>query len=250
MRSASPPPDGRPLLVLHHVPEPTPNAYEHELTARGVAFERVLPARADALPDWRDYAAIVALGGPMGALEDARWSWLAAERELIGDAVRAGTPYWGVCLGAQLLAAALAAPVTRGPAPEVGLAEIALSAAAARDPVFGAAPARFRAFALHQDTFALPHGARRLASSAQYENQAFVWGEAAYGLQFHLEPDRSLADHWLSKPKYARLLRALPGTQARRLAADVRAHTDRATRLARDLFGRWLERVVRAPERG
>ncbi|MBS1871489.1 MAG: type 1 glutamine amidotransferase [Actinobacteria bacterium] len=250
MLPASPARDARPLLVLHHIPEPTPNAYEQELAARGIAAERVLPARGDALPDWRDYAGIVALGGPMGAVEDARWNWLAAERRLIADAVRAGTPYWGVCLGAQLLAASLAAPVMRGPAPEVGLAEIALCADAADDPVFGAAPARFRAFALHQDTFALPDGARRLASSAQYENQAFVWGGAAYGLQFHLEPDRSLADHWLAKPKYARLLRALPGAQARRLATDVRAHTDRATRLARELFGRWLERVVFAPERG
>jgi len=236
--------DERPVLVLHHVVEPMPNAYEDELRDRGMDVRRVTLPRGEALPDWRQVMAIVAMGGPMGAGDHARWPWLAEERELIRAAVTAGTPYWGVCLGAQLLAAALDAPVVRGPAPEVGLVTISVTEEARRDPVFAHAPLRFRAMELHQDTFALPRGGRRLASSPGYENQVFSHG-SSYGLQFHLEAPAALATHWLAKPKYATLLRALPDATVRELLDDVAAYADRGTALARELFGRWLDRVVR-----
>ncbi len=107
---------------------------------RGLRPHRVLLAQGQRLPDWRGFAGIVAMGGPMGAYDDALYPWLTDEKRLIAEAVRAGAPYWGVCLGAQLLAASLGAAVTPGARPEVGVAPVTLTSEAAADPVFCAAP--------------------------------------------------------------------------------------------------------------
>jgi GMP synthase-like glutamine amidotransferase len=218
--------------------------YEDELHDRGVAFERVLLDTAAELPDWRDFGGIVTMGGAMGARDDERYPWLAAERQLIADAVTAGKPYWGVCLGAQLLAAALGGRALRGAAPELGVLPVELTAAAADDPVFSAAPRSFATLQWHGDTYELPAGAVQLARSADYEQQAFVLGRA-YALQFHLEVDGALAQEWMEIPEYVRELEELegPGAPARMLA-EVRDAEAATVPLARQLFGRWLDLAV------
>jgi GMP synthase (glutamine-hydrolysing) len=153
----------QPLLVLQHLDCEPPAAYEDELLDRGLALARVRLDQGDQLPDWRDYSAIIAMGGPMGAYDDALHPWLGPEKRLIADAVHAGKPFWGVCLGAQLLAASLGANVAPGPAPEVGVLPVELTTDAASDLVFAAAPASFPAFQWHGDTFELPAGAVQLA---------------------------------------------------------------------------------------
>jgi GMP synthase-like glutamine amidotransferase len=120
----------------------------------------------DALPDWREFAGMVVMGGPMGAYEEAAHPWLAEEKRVIGEAVAHGHPVWGVCLGAQLLAAALGAEVYRGAEAEVGLLPVELTPAAADDPVFGDAPERLLTLQWHGDSFDLPSGATLLARGA------------------------------------------------------------------------------------
>jgi GMP synthase (glutamine-hydrolysing) len=166
------------VLVLQHIACEPPAAYEEELRAWGLGLQRVQLDEGDPLPDWREFAAIVAMGWPMGALDDGRHPWLRAERALIRDAVRAGMPYWGVCLGAQLLAASLGARVVTGRLPEVGLLKVELAAAARRDPVFGGLPEEFLTLQWHSDTYELPPGATRLARSDAYPQQAFAVGRA------------------------------------------------------------------------
>ena len=183
------------MLVLQHIACEPPAAYEDELRAWDLDLHRVQLDEGDPLPDWRDFAAIIAMGGPMGALDDARCPWLRAERVLIHDAVRAGTPFWGVCLGAQLLAASLGAHVHPGPAPEVGMLPVSRTAAARQDPVFRHLPDEFETLQWHNDTYELPAGATQLARSDAYAQQAFVV-ERAYGLQFHLEVTAGLATEW------------------------------------------------------
>ncbi len=229
---------GGSLLVLQHAACEPPGVYEDELHERGIAFERVVLDEAPAMPDWRDHAGIVAMGGAMGAYEEAAHPWLADERELIAEAVKAGKPYWGVCLGAQMLAAALGAKVAPGPAPEIGMTTVRLTADAARDPVFKDAPQEFRTLQWHGDTYELPAGARRLACSDLYEQQAFAFG-SAYAVQFHLEVDGGLAERWTEVPAYAEELREL-GSSGSRMLAEVRAAEAETVPLARALFARWL----------
>ncbi len=234
----------RPFLVLQHIGCEPPAAYEDELLERGLALHRVQLDRGEELPDWRRYSAIVAMGGPVGAYDDALHPWLGPEKQLIAEAVRAGTPFWGVCLGAQLLAASLGASVAPGPLPEVGVLPVELTAAAANDPVFAAAPASFDAFHWHGDTYELPPGAVQLARSERYEQQAFVFANA-YALQFHLELTPALVAECGAVPAYAASLERLPGGRSLDgLLEQASAVEPTAVPLARALFARWLERVV------
>ncbi|HUB03992.1 MAG TPA: type 1 glutamine amidotransferase [Solirubrobacteraceae bacterium] len=232
------------LLVLQHIACEPPGAYEDELRARGGGFRRVMVDQGEPLPDWRGFDGIVAMGGPMGAYEDDAFPWLRDEKRLIAQAVSAGTPVWGVCLGAQLLAASLGARVGPGPEPEVGVLPVSRTAAGASDPVFSVLPDEFVALQWHGDTFALPDGAVRLARSDAYEQQAFVVNRA-YGMQFHIEVGTALAAEWGAVPAYARSLEELMGEGALpRLLERIAAAEAGMTTMARTLFAAWLERVV------
>jgi GMP synthase (glutamine-hydrolysing) len=234
----------RSLLVLQHAGCEPPGVYEDELRERGIAIERVLVDEGGELPDWQAHAGIVAMGGAMGAYEEQRFPWLVGEKRLIAEAVAVGTPYWGVCLGAQLLASALGADVAPGGAPELGVLDVTLTEEAAADPVFAAAPPSFRTLQWHGDTYQLPAGAVRLARSERYEQQAFALGRA-YGLQFHLEVDSALAASWMDVPDYVSELEQLDGPGAgARMLAQVRAAEAETVPLARSLFARWLVEVA------
>lgn len=232
------------FLVLQHIACEPPAAFEDQALAWGASLHRVEVDEGDPLPDWRDFDGIIAMGGPMGAYEDERLPWLAAEKRLIADAVGAGMPYWGVCLGAQLLAASLGARVFPGPAAEVGVLPVHLTAPGQSDLVFATLPEAFVALQWHADTYELPDGAVALASSDAYAQQAFTVN-SAYAVQFHLEVDAALAATWGSVPAYARSLERLLGADALpRLIDEVRRHETEMTRQARKLFAAWLQHVV------
>ncbi len=234
----------KPLLVLQHIACEPPGAYEDELLSWGLELRRVMVGDGEPLPDWREFCGIIVMGGPMGACDDDRLPWLVAEKHLIAEAVRSGAPYWGVCLGAQLLAASLGARVYTGPRPEVGVLAVEVTDAAAADPVLSAAPREFLALQWHQDTFELPAGATALARSSAYEQQAFRFG-SAYALQFHLEVDVALAQEWAAVPEYADALEQSLGPGALdRLIEDVRRHEAESVSLGRRLFAGWLGSVV------
>jgi GMP synthase-like glutamine amidotransferase len=196
------------IIVLRHVDCEPPAAYLPALVARGPVT--TVRLGVDDLPDPQDVDVVVAMGGPMGVYDVEAYPWLRDEVAFIAAVVERGGAVWGVCLGAQLLAAALGAKVYPGPAPEVGVAEVMLTEDAATDAVFAGLPAAFPALHWHGDTFDLPCGAVRLASSEQYENQAFRYG-ASYGLQFHLEASAELAAQWLEVEEYRASLRAALG---------------------------------------
>jgi GMP synthase (glutamine-hydrolysing) len=234
----------RPILVLQHAGSEPPGVYEDELLHRRVPFARVRLDEDEELPDWRSYAGIVAMGGAMSANDEAGHPWLIPEKRLIAEAVGGGVPYWGVCLGPQLLAASLGAPVSRGSQPELGVLAVQLTAAAAQDAVFAELPATFQTLQWHSETYELPLGAVQLARSTHYEQQAFVIGRA-YALQFHLEVDSALAGQWMGVREFADELRQLQGEGApAALLAEVQAAEGESVALARGLFARWLERVV------
>jgi len=236
------------LLVLQHIACEPPAAFEDELLDRGLELVRVELDEGEEIPERGDFAGIVVMGGPMGAYEDEEHPWLASEKRYLREAVERDVPVWGVCLGAQLLAASLGARVYRGPQPEVGVLEVELTEAAAEDPVFTGVPASLPTLQWHGDTFDLPDGATLLARSPAYQNQAFRVGRS-YGLQFHVEVTPELAAEWGEVPAYAQSLEAILGPGALdRLVADLAANAGSTLPLARRLFGRWLERVVRVPE--
>jgi GMP synthase (glutamine-hydrolysing) len=230
------------VLVLQHIACEPPGVYEDVLRERGATLHRVEVDAGDELPDWREFSAIVAMGGPMSANGDDTLSWLGEEKQLIGDAARAGMSLWGVCLGVQLLAASLGARVFAGDVPEVGVLPVELTDEGRRDPVFSALPPAVPALQWHGDTFDLPEGAVRLAGSPAYPNQAFRF-ENAYGVQFHLEVSGEMAREWLGVPEYASALERTIGGEKMLRAVDERV--EEMLEHGRALFERWLDRVVR-----
>jgi GMP synthase-like glutamine amidotransferase len=238
------------VLVLQHIACEPPGAYEDVLRERGLSFERVEVDHGGSLPDWREFEAIVAMGGPMSANDDAALPWLTSEKRLIAEAVEAGCPYWGVCLGVQLLAASLGARVYPGPEPEVGILPVSLTLEGHDDVVFSGLPRDLVTLQWHGDTFDLPHGAIRLAGSPAYPNQAFRV-RRAYGVQFHLEVSVEMAREWAEVPEYADSLERVLGPGAiGRLIDELETDADVMASHARALFERWLDHVVASNVRG
>ncbi len=233
------------FLALQHIVCEPPGAFENELRRWDATLDRVELDAGEPLPDdHRAFAGIIVMGGPMGAYDDDRFPWLTAEKRFIARAVADDVPVWGVCLGAQLLAASLGADVGPGPEPEVGVLSVQRTPAGAEDPVFALAPDAFAALQWHSDTFALPPGAALLARSPAYEQQAFRIGRA-YGLQFHIEVGIELATDWGAVPAYAASLQAILGPGALpALLSDIAEREQDMTGLARRLFAAWLEHVV------
>jgi GMP synthase-like glutamine amidotransferase len=233
--------------VLQHIRCEPPGLFSGVLRARGIAAETVELDEGGRLPDWRGLDLVIAMGGPMGAHDDAQHPWLAGERSWIAAAVHAGVPFFGVCLGAQLLAASLGAPVRTGAVPEVGVLPVTLTGAARGDPVFGALGTEFPALQWHGDTFGIPAGAVHLARSAAYPNQAFRFGETAYAVQFHVEVTRAMLAGWAEVPAYQRSAETVlgPGGFGTLAAAFDAAHGSMA-RLASAMFTGWLDQAARA----
>jgi len=152
----------------------------------------------------------------------------------------------GVCLGVQLLAAALGARVYPGPVAEVGLLTVELTEEGRADPVFAGLLRELLTLQWHGDTFNLPEGAVLLASSPAYPNQAFR-AERAYGVQFHLEVSAEMAREWARVPEYvASLERTLGVDAAPRFLAAIEQRADEMRTVGRTLFERWLDHVVAA----
>ena len=232
------------VLVLQHIACEPPAAYEDVLVDRGASIHRVELDEGEPLPERRDFDAVIAMGGPMSVNDEAAHPWLVAEKRYVGDVVRSGTPFWGVCLGVQLLAASLGARVYQGAEPEVGLLPVELTDDASRDAVFADLPNGLLTLQWHGDTFELPDGAVRLAGSPAYANQAFRF-EAAYGVQFHLEVTPELAREWAAVPEYAASLeRTLGAGAATGFLRSIEAGAEEMTGHGRALFERWLDHVV------
>jgi len=232
-------------LVLQHIRCEPPGIFSDMLTTHGIAIETIELDEGGELPDWREVDLVLAMGGPMGAHDEAEHPWLAVEKRWIAAAVRAGVPYFGVCLGAQLLAASLGAPVHTGQIPEVGVLPVTVAAAGRDDPVLGVLGGEFPALQWHGDTFGIPAGAVRLAGSAAYPNQAFRFGNAAYAVQFHIEVTDHMLAEWGQVPAYRKSVQAVLGASGFEiLAAEFAAARASMARSAALMFTGWLDQAV------
>ncbi len=173
---------------LQHVPFEGLGSIEPWLNAAGYAITGTRFFASAVLPRPREIDFLIAMGGPMSVNDEFEFPWLAAEKALIRETVQAGKAVLGVCLGAQLIAAALGARVYPNSHREIGWFPVQAvpPPIAAPYPVFRF-PQEAQVFHWHGETFDLPEGAIHLAQSAGCRHQGFQFGTAAIGLQFHLE---------------------------------------------------------------
>ncbi|MDA8335383.1 MAG: type 1 glutamine amidotransferase [Peptococcaceae bacterium] len=159
---------------------------------------RLMEDRTAKLPaDLAGFQALVVLGGPMGANDDAKYPYLTRVANLIAQAAADGIPALGICLGAQLMARALGAAIRPNPVKEIGWYPVRLTAEGLASPLFTGLPGEMTVFQWHGDTFDLPEGAVHLAQAPACSNQAFSFRERLFALQFHLEVTPEIIVSWL-----------------------------------------------------
>lgn len=187
-----------PVLVIENDTSDPPAMLGDWLRAAGAELALCSPHTGQPLPaDLSGYSALVVLGGDMGAYDDHRAAWLPALRALLAEAVRTELPTLGICLGAQLLAAATGGRVSAAETPEYGSQLVAKRQAAAADPLFRELPITPDVLQWHVDEISeLPPGAVLLASSPVCEVQAFRLGRLAWGVQFHIETTPEIITEW------------------------------------------------------
>lgn len=171
------------VCILQHVEFEGPGSIILWAKERDARVTVIRLYKQPVMPKRGEFDLLIVLGGPMSANDERDILWLVEEKRLIRESVLDGTPVLGICLGAQLMASALGASVYRGTRREIGW----FSVYSSRNVTGFQFPETLDAFHWHGETFDLPVGAVRLASSDAYINQAFQIGERAIGLQFHLE---------------------------------------------------------------
>jgi GMP synthase-like glutamine amidotransferase len=230
-----------PTLVVQHEDHAPLGALEAPLLERGLELCVWRPDRGDPVPVTLDEVdAIVSLGGHPHPDQDDRHPWLGVQRALLRDALAAGVPTLGVCLGAQLVAQAAGAQAGPAPEGEVGWVEVDTEPAARDDRLFADLPTRFPALEWHHYRFALPPGATLLARTPR-AIQAFRSGANAWGVQFHVEADEPIIADWLVRGREEMLAY---GVDPARVAADTAANAAGYAAVARALALRFGDAVA------
>ncbi|MGH6794582.1 MAG: glutamine amidotransferase, partial [Methylocella sp.] len=170
--------------AIRHVHFEDLGTFEEPLTRAGYKLRYYDVGRRN-LPDPLAPDLVIVLGAPVGAYEEDKYPFLRDEIDLVTARCRAGRPTFGICLGAQLVARALGARVYPSGIKEIGWGPVDLTDAASTTPLRHLA--RTPVLHWHGDTFDLPQGAVRLASTAKCRNQAFCVGSNILGVQFHPE---------------------------------------------------------------
>jgi len=185
---------------------------------------------------------LVVLGGPIGAYEEASYPFVLDELRLLEKRLAADLPTLGVCLGGQLIARALGARVYPGGRKEIGWAPLVLTDEGRRSCLRHLAPEETPVLHWHGDTFDLPRGAVRLASTEAYENQAFSWGRRALALQFHAEVTAGGLERWFVGN--AGEIAATPGVSVAQLRRDTARFAPALEPQGRRCFAAWLEAIA------
>ena len=200
------------LLVFQHVAHEILGTLDPLLRDSGCRIRYVNFGRTNyEIPDLKNYDGLIVLGGQMNVDQVEEYPYLIPELEAIKDAIVLDIPLLGICLGSQLLAKALGADVSRNNCKEIGWYDVNVTDEGRNDPLVSKFKEVEKLFQWHGDTFDIPDGAVRLATSDKCRNQAYRYGNKIYGFQFHLEVDEAMIHRWLEAPTNQKELEELKG---------------------------------------
>ncbi|MHB1687248.1 MAG: type 1 glutamine amidotransferase [Ignavibacteriaceae bacterium] len=179
------------IHVLQHESYESPGYIEDWIKEKNYTLTFTRFYESGTLPGLNEFDWLIIMGGPMGVYDDNKFLWLKEEKVFIKSAIDAGKIVLGICLGSQLIAAALGAKVYPNKFKEIGWFNIKLTKNAKDNFLFSSFQDQIKVFQWHGDTFDLPAGAIRLAESEACKNQAFVVNDKVIALQFHFEVTES-----------------------------------------------------------
>jgi len=233
----------RPIAIFRFSPTEGPGYLADWLDARELAWRQIALDEGAAVPaDPRAFAGIALMGGPMSVNDGLAWT--APVCAFLRAAVDKGIPVLGHCLGGQLLAQALGAPVTRAPVAEIGWLDVDVCDVPAQREWFGGRAA-FTTFQWHYDAFALPAGATTVLSNAFNRQQAYVVGGRHIGFQCHIEMTRTLVETWLATGAHELPAQSTPAMQsAFEIRRDLDARLEALHAVADDVYARWAQGLV------
>lgn len=200
-------------LIIKHIDNEGPVTIGEYLKKNKIEAETVELWRGEGLPaDLSGISSVVCLGGPMNVYEEEKYPFLKKEDAFIREVLKKDIPYFGVCLGAQLLAKAAGAKVYKAAEEEIGWSKIKLTQEGKKDKIFsGLDTDALDVFQWHGDTFDIPKDGVLLAAGGKVKNQAFRIGNA-YGFQFHIEVDEAKLSEWFAKdPRKEEFINYLKG---------------------------------------
>jgi GMP synthase (glutamine-hydrolysing) len=226
------------IIVLQHHPAENLGAIAQALEGAALAWQYVRIHDGHPVPkDMKGAGGLIVMGGPMSVYQTDRFPFLLHEMKLIEDAIKQNRPVLGICLGAQIVAAALGAKVEKNPAgKEIGWFPVRLAPATREDRLFRGVAETITPFHWHGDHFEPPSGAVTLASSDKTPCQAFRHGEKTWALQFHLEVTRSGIENMSNA--FARELER-EKIQAHAMLAESDAHLPALETIGDTIFTRW-----------
>ncbi|MEE8144937.1 MAG: GMP synthase [Kiloniellales bacterium] len=226
----------RTVLLIDHPVGQRDDRASRMLAERGYALHWCSPGKGDSLPDPRDdFCAAVVYGGPESANDGEDKPYIRQEIDWIEKWLAAERPFLGICLGAQMLARALGAPVSLHPD---GLYEIGYVPVKPTDSANGFLDEGLHVYHWHKEGFEVPDGAELLALGPTFPNQAFRYGPRIYGIQFHPEVTARVLTRWIREAGH---MLVEPGAHsAERQLADTKRFDAPMSRWLDRFFDGWL----------
>jgi GMP synthase-like glutamine amidotransferase len=185
------------IVTLSHAFYESPGYISNWAAQNDFEIEEIKSWKRPEYPDPKEVKRLLIMGGPMGVYEVNEHPWLLEEIRFIRAVIDAGNRVLGICLGSQLIAAAMGAKVYPNDQSEIGWFEIRWNEAAYKHPLAYGVSSYSKVFHHHGDTFDLPEHAVLLASSTGCKHQAFALGNHVLALQFHMEVTKELIDDML-----------------------------------------------------
>ncbi len=228
------------IWVMQHHPVENLGSIADALEGAALAWQYVRTFEGQPVPkDMKGAGGLILMGGPQGVYEAEEHPYLKEEMRLIESALKDDRPVLGVCLGSQLLAAALGAKVYKGTRREIGWSPVTLSSDARDDRLLKGVPEQFTAFHWHGDIFDLPKDSVTLASSEITPIQAFRYRDKAYGFLCHLEVTeasvRAMVREFTDEVKHASLRSAIMG--------GIDDNAEPLAGIAENVFARWARPI-------